>query len=95
MFWVNRAAKYFVKKGYDIVCEHPVKGNGAVDILAKKPSENVAIEVETGKSDIKANLKKIKGGGFERIVIVATSPAAVTECQKVVEPQAGTTVLQV
>jgi energy-coupling factor transporter ATP-binding protein EcfA2 len=94
-FWVHKVACYFEKKGYDVLREHPVKGNGAVDILAKKPGENVAIEVETGKSDVKANIKKIKRGGFDRIVLVTTSPEAVTECQKVVEPQAGTTAPQV
>jgi len=84
MFWVNKVAQYFEKKGYDVLREHPVKGNGAVDILAKKPGENVAIEVETGKSDVKANLKKIKKGEFDRVVLVATSPEAVTACQKAV-----------
>ena len=48
--------------------------------LAKK----LAVEVETGKSDIKENLNKIKDAGFDRIVLVATSPAAVSACQKAV-----------
>jgi Holliday junction resolvase-like predicted endonuclease len=84
-FWVNRAAKYFQAKGYEISYEHPVKGNGAIDLLAEKSGQKIAVEVETGKSNIKANLAKIKNAGFDRIVLVATSPAAVTACQKAVD----------
>jgi len=83
-FWVNRTMKYHEEKGYEVSCEHPVQGNGAIDILAQRPGERVAIEVETGKSNIGANLKKIEDAGFDRIVLVATSPAAVTACQKAI-----------
>jgi hypothetical protein len=84
-FWVSRAARYFEGKGYEISCEHPVKGNGAIDILAKRGSEQVAVEVETGKSNTKANLTKIKNSGFDRIVLIATSPAAIAACKKAVD----------
>jgi Holliday junction resolvase-like predicted endonuclease len=84
-FWIKKAVVFFEQKGYDVVCEHPVKGNGAIDILAKKPGEHVAIEVETGKSDIKGNLNKIREEGFDRIIVIATSPTATTVCQKVID----------
>ena len=85
MFWVNRTVKHFEKKGFEVKCEHAVKGNGAIDILAKKPGEKVAIEIETGKSNIKGNLDKIKKAGFDRIVLLLTSPIAVTSCQKIMK----------
>ena len=84
-FWINRATKHFEKQGYEVKCEHPVKGNGAIDILASKPGQKIAVEVETGKSDIKKNISKIKNAGFDRIVLVATSPTAVSACQKVID----------
>jgi energy-coupling factor transporter ATP-binding protein EcfA2 len=84
-FWVNRAARHFERAGYEVKCEHPVKGNGAVDILATRPGEQVAVEVETGKSNIKENLNKIKHAGFDRVVLLATSPAAVSACHKAVD----------
>jgi hypothetical protein len=84
-FWVNKAAKYFERKGFSVSCEHPVKGNGAIDILAERPGEQIAIEVETGKSDVKANLSKIKGSGFDRIVVLATSPDAINACHKAID----------
>ena len=75
-FWIRRAAEQFEKKGYEVVKEHPIKGNGAVDLLATRPGQRVAIEVETGKSDIKANLAKISDADFDRVVLIATGPDA-------------------
>jgi Holliday junction resolvase-like predicted endonuclease len=82
MFWVDRTAKHFEKEGYEVKREHPVKGNGAVDILASRPGHVVAVEIETGKSDTKENLTKIGHAEFDRIVLVATSPAASEACRK-------------
>jgi len=82
MFWVDRAARYFEKDGYEIAREHPVKGNGAVDVLAQRPGEKVAVEIETGKSNTKENLTKIAHADFDRVVLVATSPAGSEACQK-------------
>jgi energy-coupling factor transporter ATP-binding protein EcfA2 len=84
-FWVNRAARYFENKSYKVSCEHPVKGNGAIDVLAEKPGERVAIEVETGKSNVKGNLNKIENADFDRIVLIATCPAAVSACRNAID----------
>ena len=42
-------------------------------------------KVETGKSDIKANLDKLRNEGFDRLVVVATSPMAVSACHRAIE----------
>jgi Holliday junction resolvase-like predicted endonuclease len=86
MFWVERTAKYFEQEGYETTREYPVKGNGAVDILATRPGETVAVEIETGKSDTNENLTKIARAGFDRIVLLATSPSASAICQKAMAP---------
>ena len=54
--------------------EHPIKGNGAVDILVTRPGETVVVEIETGKSDTSENLAKSAHAEFDKIVLVATSP---------------------
>ena len=73
----------------DHIIEHiaqvMAKGNGAIDLLAQKGGQKTAVEVETGKSDIKANLDKIKNAGFDRIIFVATSAAAVSACHKAID----------
>ena len=81
-YWVMKVAEQFEKKGYETTLEHPVPGDGTIDLLAERPGERIAIEVETGKSDIKENLAKLQSAGFDRVVFVATSPAAVTACHK-------------
>ena len=84
-YWVRAAAAHFDERGYEVSREHPVKGNGAIDILAERPGERVAVEVETGKSDIAENLTKIRHADFDRVVLVATSPSAVSACQRAVD----------
>lgn len=84
-YWVKRAAEYYKTKSYEIVFEYPVKGNGKIDILAQKADEKIAIEVETGKSSPLANLKNAAKAKVDKLVFVATSPSAVSVCQKVVQ----------
>ena len=83
-YWVFRGAEHFEKRGYAITHEHVIAGNGAVDIVAQRPGERLAIEVETGKSDIPANIAKVVGAGFDRLVLIATSPEAIGRCQKAI-----------
>lgn len=82
MFWVDRAVKHFEQQGYEVRREHPVKGNGAVNILATRPGETVVVEIETGKSHTKESLTKIAHADFDRVVLVATSPVGSEACQK-------------
>jgi hypothetical protein len=84
-FWAHRIARDFEEKGYKVALEQPIDGDGIVDVVASRPGERVAIEIETGKSDIKMNLEKLRGLGFDRIVLVATSPSAVTACQRALQ----------
>jgi hypothetical protein len=89
MFWVDRAAKHFEREGYEVRREHAVKGNGAVDILATRLGEGVVVEIETGKWNAKENLTKSAHTDFDRIVLVAASPAASEVCQKVMADVTG------
>ena len=84
-YWVRKACEHFERRGYDVTREHHVNGNGAVDLLAERPGERVAVEVETGKSDIRGNLTKLRDADFDRIVLVATSAAAAGACQNAAE----------
>ena len=84
-FWVNQAARHFEEQGYQVTREYPVKGNGAIDILAQRADERIAIEVETGRSDIKSNLKNIGQADVRRAILVATSGDAVTACRKSID----------
>ena len=84
-YWIQQTCRHYEKQGFSITREHPIKGNGAVDILATKGGRKVVIEVETGKSDIANNIEKIKNVGFDQVILVATNPTAVGKCQRAVE----------
>jgi len=83
-YWAMRATDLFTDRGYDVTHEYAVQDNGTIDLLAERPGERIAIEIETGKSDIAGNLAKLRTAGFDRIIFVATSPTAVTACQKAI-----------
>ena len=44
-----------------------------------------SVQFEHASNDKRANLSKIKNAGFDRIVLLATCPAAVAACQKAVD----------
>ena len=77
--------EHFERQGFEISREHPIPGDGFVDLVAERPGHRVAVEIETGKSDIKANLAKVRQADFDRLVLVATSPIAVSACQRAIE----------
>lgn len=76
LFWKFKAKKYFEDLGYEVTAEYSVDNNGFVDLLAQKETSRTAVEIETGKSDIVANVEKLSHSGFDKVVLVATSPSA-------------------
>lgn len=50
----------------------PIGDGKAVDIVASKDGKRVAIEVETGKSDVEGNVKKCEEAGFDDTVVIRT-----------------------
>lgn len=62
-FWVMKVRESFEGRGYHVTREHSIRGDGTIDLLADRPGERVAIELETGKSDIRARLEK--RGGYQ------------------------------
>lgn len=81
-YWVARVAERYEAEGYAVALEKHLD-RGFVDILAARDSETMAVEIETGKSDIAANIQKLADQELDEILLVATSPAAVTACEKI------------
>ncbi len=86
-YWAATVADTFRDDGFDVTLEEAVPGDGTVDLVARRGDERVAIEIETGKSDIAANVTKLAEAGFDRVLVVATSPAATAACQRVLRAQ--------
>ncbi len=79
-YWVKQAARFYEHKGYEVSREHPIGNGRSIDLLAQRSGEKIAIEIETGKSDIKANIEKISPSDFDKVIFIATSPAAIASC---------------
>ncbi len=57
-YWRQTLKNVLERHGYDTVAEFPVSDGRAVDLHGVKGDHHVYIEVETGKSDIGANIAK-------------------------------------
>jgi len=71
-YWKHKAAGKIEALGWTVTLEKPV--NGYTDLVAERNGEKIAVEIETGKSDWRANLRKNLDKGFRKILILATSP---------------------
>ncbi len=69
-YWRYKTAEHLEAAGYEVRMEEPV--NGYADIVAVRDGRRVAIEVETGKSNWRANLAKNESREFGLLVFVAT-----------------------
>jgi len=68
-YWVARASAWLASQGFAVTPDAPVPG-GFVDLVGTKPGERVALEVETGKSDAVANVHRLRGEGFTRVMVL-------------------------
>ena len=59
-----------------------LRKSGNVDVVARKGAENIAIEIETGKSDIIRNVKQDLLSGFGKVLIVAVDKKALGKVER-------------
>lgn len=83
-FWKNAYAERFRMIGYKIEVEasRPRGIPGRVDVLATRAGESVAIEVETGKSDVVLNVKQDLRAGVGKVIVVATDKPALEKVER-------------
>jgi hypothetical protein len=70
-YWKHKIAADLRARGFEVTVEAPLKTGGTVDILVQTPAGPRAIEIETGKSDAKANVEKCQRAGVP-VTLVAT-----------------------
>ena len=80
-YWKRFYAASLREQGYKVEVEAP-RRNGRVDVLATKGTENTAIEIETGKSDVVWNVRQNLKSGFRKILVVATDDAALRKVER-------------
>ena len=80
-YWKRFYARQFQEQGHEVSLEAPRK-SGNVDVLALRDGESVAIEVETGKSDVVRNVQQNLLSKFDKILVVATDKKALAKIEK-------------
>lgn len=73
-YWKHKVFSHPDQLGLEPKMEVPV--NGFTDIIATTAGQEMAIEVETGKSDWKRNIEKNLKRGFARILLLSTNEDA-------------------
>ena len=63
-YYKELAARKYMEQGYEVLKEVPIGDGKAVDLVVTKDGKRIAIEVETGKSNVDSNLEKRRAAGF-------------------------------
>jgi hypothetical protein len=72
-YWKKRLAEDLRARGYDVTEEYPLGGGKAIDLVAERHGKRFAFEVETGKSDAIANVRKCLDAGIGKVIVVTTT----------------------
>jgi hypothetical protein len=82
-YWKQRVSEQLEGQGYHVVLESERgDGRGTMDISARRGRENLAIEIETGKSDVVANVQRDLLSGVRRVLAVATDDCAFSKVER-------------
>ena len=57
---------------YTVHEEFPIGGGKTIDLVAEKGGNRIAIEIETGKSDVESKIQKCFANGFKDIRVSYT-----------------------
>jgi hypothetical protein len=84
-YWKNKYAEIYRDKGYEVILEYPVGGGKTIDIAVEKDGHSIAVEIETGRSDIPANLMKCLKSDINELIFVATNRIAQKKILEVIQ----------
>ncbi len=63
----KRLAEKYRSEGWRVVEEYPIGGGRTVDLALFRDGRKVAVEIETGKSNVAYNMKKCLDAGFDEV----------------------------
>jgi len=93
-YWVQRIAEHLQDCGYEFEKEAPAGGGKTIDVVASRDGQKIAVEIETGHSDVRANLEKCLAYGADRVVVVTTSAKAEAVVRRQVDHRTGAEVVR-
>jgi len=71
-YWVSNVKSRFEAEGYQVQEEFPINPGKAIDLVATHNSLQIAIEIETGKSNVGMNISKCLEADYDLVLVVAT-----------------------
>jgi len=80
-YWKRFYAQRFREQGYHVEFEVP-RELGRVDVVAQKDGENIAIEIETGKSNFIRNIQQDLAAKYDKVIVAATDKSAFEKIEK-------------
>jgi len=83
-YWKEKIADYYRKKGFVVEIEKVINGKPDLIITGKN---RVAVEIETGKSDVLTNIKRSIKLGFDDIIVVATDAGVKEDISKMLKEE--------
>lgn len=80
-YWKMFFGRKFEEKGYKINYEVP-RQSGRVDVVVYRDGETIALEIETGKSNIIRNIQQDLAAKYDKIIVVATDRKAFEKVER-------------
>jgi hypothetical protein len=71
-YWKRLVASRYRGMGYDVQQEVSIRDSKSVDLVATKRDERIAIEIETGKSNVRGNASKSTESGVDEVAVIYT-----------------------
>jgi len=81
-YWKHHIAKTLKNTGWKVEIEKQIPNDGAIDIYAQKGNKKLCLEIETGKSDIAANIANHHKANLGELIMVPTNPLAAEKIDK-------------
>lgn len=81
-YWIQMTAQFLKNLGFKPKLEH--RGIDIVD-----PEAQIAIEIETGKSNLKRNALKLIKSNFSRRIMLTTNSTAKQKLDRLIKPETG------
>jgi len=69
-YWVKEMTGLLRGQGFAVQVERKLGMGKSVDLEARRDGKKIAVEVETGKSDVISNIRKDMEAGYERVLVV-------------------------
>jgi hypothetical protein len=81
-YWKHFYANWLIEQGYEVKVE-ALRHQGRIDVLGERAGKTIAVEIETGKSDIAENVRQCLRFKIHLVLVVATTRDALQKVERI------------